>query len=151
MQLATEFLKQLPGTLKSQSFLRMAIIFAKCVSTWQKAFYQIQLKLPLHPKVYEETIQAPTSVDIQKYLVDTRPGVYNLLLLPVALLLFIWSTAANEFELYYEIRLIRAGFKPNRPISSNRARAEGGPALRLLTKLNLHFLSKLTLPTEACA
>ena len=29
-----------------------------------------------------------------------RPGVYNLLLLPAALLLFIWSTAANEFELY---------------------------------------------------
>jgi len=27
-------------------------------------------------------------------------GVYNLLLLPAALLLFIWSTAANEFELY---------------------------------------------------
>ena len=26
--------------------------------------------------------------------------VYNLLLLPAALLLFIWSTAANEFELY---------------------------------------------------
>ena len=26
-------------------------------------------------------------------------GVYNLLLLPAALLLFIWSTAANEFEL----------------------------------------------------
>jgi len=27
-------------------------------------------------------------------------GVYNLLLLPAALLLFIWSTAANEFVLY---------------------------------------------------
>jgi len=27
--------------------------------------------------------------------------VYNLLLLPAALLLFIWSTAANEFELYF--------------------------------------------------
>ena len=31
---------------------------------------------------------------------STRSGVYNLLLLPAALLLFIWSTAANEFELY---------------------------------------------------
>jgi len=28
------------------------------------------------------------------------PGLYNLLVLPAALLLFIWSTAANEFELY---------------------------------------------------
>jgi len=28
------------------------------------------------------------------------PGVYNLLLLPVALLLFIRSTATSEFELY---------------------------------------------------
>jgi len=28
-------------------------------------------------------------------------------------------------------------------ICSNRARAQGGPALRPLTKANLHFLSKL--------
>jgi len=31
---------------------------------------------------------------------DPKAGVYNLLLLPTALLLFMWSTAANEFELY---------------------------------------------------
>jgi len=30
-----------------------------------------------------------------------RPEVYNLLLLPAALLLFIRSTAANELELYF--------------------------------------------------
>ena len=30
-------------------------------------------KLALHPKVYEKTIQAPTSEHIQKYLVQTRP------------------------------------------------------------------------------
>jgi len=28
-----------------------------------------------------------------------KPGMYNLLLLPAALLLLVWSTAAKEFEL----------------------------------------------------
>jgi len=31
---------------------------------------------------------------------DAKPGVYSFLLLLAALLLFIWSTAANEFEFY---------------------------------------------------
>jgi len=41
---------------------------------------------------------------------DSSPmtGVCNLFLLLAALLLFILSTAANEFELYYEKRLIKA-------------------------------------------
>jgi len=36
----------------------------------------------------------------------SNSGLYNLLLLPAALFLFIWSTAANELEIY-EIRLIK--------------------------------------------
>ena len=28
------------------------------------------------------------------------PELYNLLLLPAALVIFVWSTAANDFELY---------------------------------------------------
>jgi len=36
-----------------------------------------------------------------KYFVCFRSGVYNLLLLPAALLLLVWSTAANEFEVYF--------------------------------------------------
>ena len=37
----------------------------------------------------------------------------------------------------------RSGFKPIWPISSNWAPRQKGPALRLLNKANLHFLSKL--------
>jgi len=43
-------------------------------------------------------------------------GVYNLLLLPAALLLSIWSTAPNEFELYLR------DFKKNRFKKKKRKR-----------------------------
>ena len=45
--------------------------------------------------------RASLNVALEWYITFlTKPGVYNLLLLPAALLLLIWSTAANEFELY---------------------------------------------------
>jgi len=37
------------------------------------------------------------------FCASSKAGIYNLLLLSAVLILFIWSTAANEFELYIYI------------------------------------------------
>ena len=73
LQLATEFLKQLPGTLKKPEFSTNGNCLRKMRIDLAKSILADTGKRALHPKVYEKTIQAPTSVHIQKYLVQTRP------------------------------------------------------------------------------
>jgi len=58
-------------------------------------------------------IQSPKITEKQKKQLraenqnNTRSGCSTFLLLPAALLLFVWSTAANEFELYLWDTLIK--------------------------------------------
>ena len=63
---------------------------AHCTGAINKHCFNIEAKM----------FAFPISFVTRGHLRTIKPGVYKILLLPAALLLFIWSTAANEFELY---------------------------------------------------
>ena len=71
------------------------------------AFYEVNM-LDSNP-LYRPTLLLPIYEGVKKCLMPkcknlafehSRAGVYNILLLPASLLLLIWRTAANEFQLY---------------------------------------------------
>jgi len=51
-------------------------------------------------KLLAEAHESSVHVPGELHSHHANSAAYNLLLLPAALLLFIWSMAANEFELY---------------------------------------------------
>ena len=102
------------------SFVQPPIALMHKVSQYKAIKFNFQVKLPPFADVFKgvtKLFESPGPMGCQLesnvavYSLNCAfkigfcwhsfsPGVYNLLLLQAALLLFMWSTAANEFELY---------------------------------------------------
>ena len=79
----------------------------RCTFSWdqetERNSFAFRLQHQCTKSAHQTTSWSHTSCIILKCTAISlryNPGVYNLLLLPATLLLFMWSTAANEFELY---------------------------------------------------